>query len=147
MKLADALKEVVDAAKQPRKHPPGTTLVPLSGDAVDLKDLEGTAWHESLTPAQEMVCRWVWENCAQHYQPWEQFAVGFLYDYNNSHELAIWVRITLIFDEFIKRHPSVNKRVVIGGLCQLSTGSRVTHLAGSRAEELTELWKHGSPPP
>ena len=64
-------------------------------------------WHESLTPAQEAVCRWVWETCAQHYEPWEQFEVGFLYDFNISHELAVWVRIALVFVEFVKRHPSV----------------------------------------
>ena len=90
-----------------------------------------------------MVCRWVWENCAQHYEPWEQFEVGFLYEYNTSHELAVWVRIALVFREFVKRHPSVDKRAVIGALCQLSAGGRVTQLAGSRAKELAELWQQG----
>ena len=40
MELADALQEVVDAAKQPRKHPHGKTQVPLSGDAAHL----GNGW-------------------------------------------------------------------------------------------------------
>ena len=84
----------------------------------------------------------------KHYEPWEQFEVGFLYDYNISHELAIWVRIAMVFKEFVKRHPSVNKRQVIGELCRLSAGSRITEFKGSRAKgsrakELTDLWKQG----
>ena len=143
MEFADALQEVLDAASQPKQYPPGVTPVNLPGDAIDSQDLKARVWHDSLTPAQEMVCRWVWENCAQHYEPWEQFEVGFLYDYNNSHELAIWVRIAMVFKEFVKRHPSVNKQDVIGSLCRLSAGSRVTQLRGGRAKELTELWKQG----
>jgi len=139
----EALQEVLDAARQPKEHPPGMTPVALSGDAIGTMDLRARAWHESLTPAQEMVCRWVWESCAQHDEPWEQFEVGFLYDYNISHELAVWVRIALVFAEFLKQHPSVNKQQVIGELCRLSAGSRVTELKGNRAKELTELWKQG----
>ncbi len=60
---------------------------------------------------------------ALHYEPWEQFEVGFLYDYNISHELAIWVRIAMVFKEFVKRHSSVNKRQLIGELCRLSAGT------------------------
>ena len=119
------------------------TPVALSGDDIGNQDLKHKAWHESLTPAQEMVCRWVWDTCAQHYEPWEQFEVGFLYDYNTSHELAVWVRIASVFAEFLKRHPSVNKRQVIGDLCRLSAGSRVMVFKGSRAKELTELWQQG----
>ena len=141
MDLHEALEEVLDAVKQPKQYPPGMTPVALSGDAIDAKDLKARVWHESLTPAQETVCRWVWETCAQHNEPWEKFEVGFLYDYNISHELAVWVRIALVFAEFVKRHPSVNKRQVISELCRLSAGSRVTELKGSRAKELTELWK------
>jgi hypothetical protein len=139
----EALKEVLDAVKQPRQYPPGVTPVTLPGDAIDSQDMKAQVWHESLTPAQEMVCRWVWENCARHYEPWEKFEVGFLYDYNISHELAVWVRIASVFGEFHKRHPSVNKRQVIGELCRLSAGSRVTELRGKRAKELTELWEQG----
>jgi hypothetical protein len=139
----EALKEVLDTAKQPRQAPAGMTPVALSGDDLDTQELKARAWHESLTPAQEAVCRWVWDNCAQHYEPWEQFEVGFLYDYNISHELAVWVRIAMVFAEFVKLHTSVNKRQVIGELCRLSAGSRVAELKGRRAEELTELWKQG----
>ena len=39
---------------------------------------------------------------------------------NISHELAVWVRIAMVFQEFVQRHPSVNKRQVIGELCRLS---------------------------
>lgn len=79
----------------------------------------------------------------KQYEPWEQFEVGFLYDYNVSHELAIWVRIAMVFKEFVKRHPSMSKRQVIGELCRLSAGGRVTEFKGSRAKELTELWQQG----
>ena len=143
MEFAEALQEVLDAAKQPRQYPPGVTPIPLSGAAIDTEGLKGRVWHESLTPAQEMVCRWVWENCARHYEPWERFEVGFLYEYNTSHELAVWVRIAMVFKEFVGRHPSVNKRDVIGSLCRLSAGGRVTHLKGGRAKESTELWTQG----
>jgi len=105
MVFVGALEEVLDAASQPKQYPPGVTPISLSGAAIDTEGLKGRAWHDSLTPAQEMVCRWVWENCAQHYEPWERFEVGFLYDYNTSHELAIWVRIAMVFKEFVQRHP------------------------------------------
>ena len=85
----------------------------------------------------------MWDKCAQHYEPWERFEVGFLYDYNISHELAVWVRIAMVFQEFVQRHPSVNKPQVIGELCRLSAGSRVAELTGGRAKELTELWRQG----
>ena len=143
MELHEALEEVLDAAKQPKEYPSGVTPVALSGDAIDTHGMKARAWHEALTPAQGTVCRWVWKTCAQHYEPWEKFEVGFLYDYNISHELAVWVRIASVFAEFLKRHPSVNKRQVIGELCRLSAGSRVPELRGSRAKELTELWKQG----
>jgi hypothetical protein len=139
----EALKEVLDTARQPKQYPPGVTPVALSGDALGTGGLKARAWHESLTPAQEMVCRWVWDKCAQHYEPWEQFEVGFLYDYNISHELAVWVSIAMVFTEFVRRHPSVNKPQVIGELCSLSAGGRVRQLKGSRAKDLTELWKQG----
>ena len=106
MDLHEALEEVLYAVKQPKQSPPGMTPVPLSGDALDTKDLKARVWHESLTPAQETVCRWVWETCAQHNEPWEQFEVGFLYDYNISHELAVWVRIALVFAEFHAEIPA-----------------------------------------
>ena len=143
MELREALDEVLEAAKQPKQFPPGVTPQLLVGDAIDSADLKGRVWHESLTPAQEMVCRWVWETCAQHYQPWERFEVGFLYDYNTSHELAVWVRIAIVFGEFLERHPSANKRDVLGALCRLSAGASIRTLKGSRAKELTELWKQG----
>jgi hypothetical protein len=81
------------------------TPVALSGDAIGTGGLKARVWHESLTPAQEMVCRWVWDKCGRHDEPWEQFEVGFLYDYNISHELADWVRIAMVFTEFVERHP------------------------------------------
>lgn len=143
MEFHEALKEVLETVSQPRQYPPGTTPIALSGDAIDTQDLKARAWHESLTPAQEMVCRWVWDKCGQHYEPWERFEVGFLYDYNISHELAVWVRIAMVFAEFVERHPSVNKPQVIGELCRLSAGGPVGQLKGSRAKELTELWKQG----
>lgn len=143
MDLQEALQEILEAASQPKQCPPGMTPVALLGDDIGSQELKHRAWHESLTPAQETVCRWVWETCAQHYEPWEQFEVGFLYEYNTSHELAVWCRIALVFTEFLKRRPSVNKRDVISDLCRLSAASRVTEFKGSRAKELTELWQQG----
>jgi len=137
----EALEEILETANQPRQYPPGMTPVALSADDIASQELKHRAWHESLTPAQETVCRWVWGTCAQHNEPWEQFEVGFLYDYNTSHELAVWVRIASVFAEFLERHPSVNKRDVIRDLCRLSAGSRATEFEGSRAKELTELWQ------
>ncbi len=144
MELQDALREVLDAARQPKQYPPGVTPISLSGAAIDTEGLKGRAWHESLTPAQAVVCRWAWETCSQHYESWERFEVGFLYEYNTNHELAVWIRIATVFDQFVKRHGAVNKRQVIGSLCRLSAGGRVTQFTGSRAKELTELWKQGA---
>lgn len=145
MDLSEALKEVLDAAKQPKQFPPGAAPTALSGDAfVKATGLKSQVWHESLTPAQETVCRWIWETCAQHYDPWERFEFGFLCEYNTNHELAVWARIALVFNEFIQRHPSVNKRELIGELCGLSAGAGVRKLKGRRAKELTDLWKRGA---
>jgi len=137
----EALDEVLNAASQPKQYPPGVSPVDLTVDAIGSQDVKRRAWHESLTPVQEIVCRWIWDNCAKHYECWEQFEVGFLYDYNISHELAVWVRIASVFAEFLRRHPAVNERQVIGELCRVSAGSRVMEITGRRAKELTELCK------
>ena len=148
MKLQEALKEVLDAAKQPKQFPPGAKPVALTGDAlvgvINTKQVKARAWHESLTPAQEIVCRWVWETCAQHYKPWEPFEFGFLCDYTVNHELDVWARIAIVFTEFLRIHPSANKRETIGDLCRLSAGTVAKSFKGSRAKELTELWKQGA---
>jgi hypothetical protein len=61
MDLEQALDEVLDAANQPKQHPPGVKPMLLTGEAfasaVDSNALKGRAWHDSLTPAQETVCR------------------------------------------------------------------------------------------
>jgi len=70
--VTEALKEVLDAAKQPKQFPSGAKPVALTGEAlvraINSKQVKGRAWHESLTPAQETVCRWIWETCAQHWE-------------------------------------------------------------------------------
>ena len=149
MDVTEALREVLDAAKQPKQFPCGAKPVALTGEALlraaESHKVKGRAWHESLTPAQETVCRWIWETCAQHWEAWEKFEVGFLFDYNVDHELAMWVRIAHVFSEFLKRHPSVNKREVLGDLCRASAGAPMSGFKGARAKELTELWKQGTP--
>jgi hypothetical protein len=60
-----------------------------------------------------------------------------------NHELAVWVRIAYVFGEFLKRHPSVDKREVLGDLCRASAGAPMSSFKGSRAKELAELWKQG----
>ncbi len=141
------MSEVLGAARQPRKHPPGVTPKLLAGDAfaraLDSGGLKGRVWHESLTPAQETVCRWIWETCGRHFEPWEQFEFGFLCEYNTSHELAVWVRIALVFEAFVERYRSVDKKVVIGELCRLSAGAEVLTLKGGRAKDLKRLWEQG----
>jgi hypothetical protein len=57
----------------------------------------------------------------------------------------MWVRIAHVFSEFLKRHPSVNKREVLGDLCRASAGAPMSRFKGSRAKELAELWKQGAP--
>jgi hypothetical protein len=145
MDLQEAFDEVLAAARLPKQHPPEATPKELIGEAameaVDAGQLRAKAWHESLTPAQETVCRWIWETCVQYHKPWEPFEAGFLYDYNIDHELAMWVRIAHVFSEFLKRHPSVDKRLVIGELVGLSMGIPIRKLKGGRAKELKELWR------
>jgi hypothetical protein len=145
MDVAKALKEVLEAAKKPKQFPSGAKPEALTGkEVVRATQVKGRAWHESLTPAQETVCRWIWETCAQHCEAWEKFEAGFLYDYNVDHELAMWVRIAHVFSEFLKRHPSLNKREVLGDLCRASAGAPMSGFKGSRAKELAELWKQGA---
>ena len=148
MDLNGALRDVLDAAKRPKQFPPGVTPRELAGDAftegVNSKNLKTQAWHESPSSAQEMVCRWVWETCGKHYEPWAHFEFGFLCEYNTDHELAVWIRIAIVFHEFVKRHPSVNKPHVVGALCGLSAGVGVTVLKGRQATELTDLWNNPS---
>ena len=67
--------------------------------------------------------------------------MGFLCEYNMDHELAMWSRIALVFADFVKRHPSVDKRLVIGELVGLSVGIPARKLKGGRAKELQELWR------
>lgn len=145
MDLEEALNEVLTAAKLPKQHPTEATPTALVGEAAMEASESGRyrvrAWHESLSPAQETVCRWIWETCAQHYEPWEKFECGFLCEYNVNHELATRARIALVFDEYLERHPSVDKRLVIGELCGLATGIPIRKLKGGRAKELKELWQ------
>ncbi len=149
MDLQEALDEVLAAARLPKQHPPEATPKELIGEAameaVEAGQLRRKAWHESLTAAQETVCRWIWETCVQYHKAWEPFEVGFLYDYNIDHELAMWVRIAHVFSEFLKRHPSVNKREVLGDLCRASARAPMSGFKGGQAKELTELWKQGAP--
>jgi hypothetical protein len=145
MELQDALDEVLDAAKRPKQYPAGAKAIAVTNEAIVGAGYSGPlktrAFHESLSPAQETVCRWIWETCANHRVHWEKFEFGFLCDYNVDHELAMWARIALIFAEFVKRHPSVNKRIVVQELCALSAGAQVTVLKAGRAKELTDPWK------
>lgn len=145
MDFEKAFDEVLAAAKLPKQFPPEATPTALVGEAameaIDSGRCKGQAWHESLTPAQETVCRWIWEKCAKHYAPWEKFEFGFLCEYNTNHELAVWSRIALAFGEFVKRHPSVDKRLVIGELVGLSVGIPIRKLKGGRAKELKGLWR------
>jgi hypothetical protein len=148
MDLHEALKEVLDAAKQPKQFPSGAKRVPLATEVlvttVSTEQIKGRAWHESLTPAQKTVCRWIWETCVQYDKPWEAFEGGFLCEYNVNHELAVWARIAHVFSDFLKRHPSVNKREILGDLLQLSAGVSVKRLKNRRAKELADLWKQGA---
>ena len=127
---------------------PGPKPIPLTSEVLigvaDSQQVKSRAWHDSLTPAQETVCRWIWETCGQHYKPWEPFEFGFLCDYNVNHELATWARIAVVFADFLKLHPSVNKRETLGELVRLSAGVAIKKFKGSRAKELTELWKQGA---
>lgn len=145
MDLNEALDEVVAAAKQPKQFPPGVTPLPVSGDAISLTKITAKrARRESLTPAQETVCRWVWETCAKHYKAWEPFEAGFLFDCNVNHELAMWAKMAHVFSEFLGRHRSLNKRELLGELCRLSAGVSLKTLKGTRAKELMTLWRQGT---
>ena len=141
------LREVIEAAKKPKQNPEGAPVVDLVGDAameyMRTHKLKSKPWHEELTEAQQVVCRWIWDICARHLEPFEQFEAGFLFDYNNNHELRLWARIALCFEKFVSVHPSVNKRDVVVSLTQLSIGARVTLLRGDRAKELTRMWNDG----
>ena len=145
MDIKEAFDEVFAAAKFPRRDPPEETTTELRGEAalevMESPQLVVRAWHESLTPAQETVCRWIWEKCAKYNEPWERFEAGFLCECNVNHELVTWTRIALVFSDFVERHRSVDKQLVISELCYLSTGLPPRRLKSGQAKELTELWK------
>lgn len=149
MTINEAMQEVLEVAKQPRRVPAGATAVEEKGGG-ELLELFGKnavrarVAHESLIPAQETVCRWVWDKMVRHWKPFEAFEVGFLYDYNVDHELALWVRMALVFEKFAQRHPSANKREIVGSLCHLSIGLPPILLTPKRAKELTDLWHNKS---
>ena len=148
MDLTDALQEVLDAAKQPRQFPSGAKRAALAGEAfvsaVDPEQAERTAMVRVADARPEDGLPLDLGSLRQHYKPWEPFELGFLCEYNVNHELAVWVRIVRIFAEFIKIHPSANKREIVDDLCQLSAGVSVKKLKGKRAKELAELWKQGA---
>jgi hypothetical protein len=147
MDINEAMSELWEVAKGPRRVPPDATAVEEVGGVELLELFEkdalcGVVARDSLTPAQETVCRWVWGRMARHLKPFEAFEAGFLYDYNVDHELTLWVRMTFVFEAFLRRHPSANKRVIVEALCSLSIGLPPIMLTPKRATELIDLW-HG----
>jgi hypothetical protein len=146
MDINEAMEEVWKVAKGPRQVPPDATAVEEVG-GVELMELfekdapRARIARDSLTLAQETVCRWVWGRMARHLKPFEPFEAGFLYDYNVDHELTLWVRMTFVFEEFLKLHPSANKRETVEALCQLSCGFPPVSLKPKRAKELADLWR------
>lgn len=147
MKIEEAMTSVLEVARDPRRVPVGAIAIEEKGGLELLELFEKNAVraqvaHESLTPAQETVCRWVWDTMARHWKSFEAFEAGFLYDYNVDHELALWVRMALVFEQFTKRHPSANKREIVDSLCHLSIGLPPIMLTPKRAKELTDLWHH-----
>jgi hypothetical protein len=144
MTLDEAMTEVWEVAKTPRRIPPDASVIEMGG--VELVDfmanhpVHAQVAHENLSPAQETVCRWVWDTMARHLKAFEPFEAGFLYDYNVDHELTVWVRMALVFEEFCKRHPSADKRQVVESLCHLSCGLPPIMLTRKRAKELIDLW-------
>ncbi len=139
MTLYEALEEVREAAKEPRRVPAGETWVERGG--VELLKFLGDhpvrnqVAHENLTPAQETVCRWVWDTMARHWKSFEAFEAGFLYDYHVDHELALWVRMASVFEQFSERHPSANKRETVEALCHVASGILPVMLGPKRAKE------------
>jgi len=145
MTIDEAMEEVLDVAKGPRRTPACETWVEKSGvELVGLLEegqIHRRVHHEALTPAQETVCRWVWNRMARHFKPFEAFETGFLYDYNIDHELALWVRMLFVFEKFTKRHPSARKEDVVLALCHLSCGLPPVMLKAKQAKKLTNLWQ------
>ena len=45
----------------------------------------------------------------------------------------MWVRIAHVFSEFLKRHPSVNKREILGDLCRASAGAPMRRPVSGRS--------------
>ena len=146
MKLMQAIEQVFAEAALPRQYPEDWR--PMSaGDLQADKPVAQEAQHESLTEAQEAVCRWVWEKCGRHLgQAWEQWESGFLFDASPSRELAVWARIAVAFQGFMRRHPSHEPHPVIQQLVAISSGIAGKFLAARRAHELRQLWESPEPP-
>ncbi len=123
---------MIEEAKQPRKSPPDSKeLLALTGDqlAAELggmrKALDKTQsiqWHDKMSEAQRLVAKFIWDKMGRYQQPEGEFVDGFLKEFNISHELVTWLRLTYIFEQFTARYRSEDKGVVMAVLCGLSIG-------------------------
>jgi hypothetical protein len=149
MNFNEALREVLAQARQPMEVPEGwhrATAEELE-DLLQQSNATQEAQHEELSEAQQVVARWTWERCGQHLgQHLEQWEAGFLFDWNPSRELVLWVRIALAHEKFGSWHPSADPATAIETLVALSLGQpptpqMVKRLGKKRVEELGDLWE------
>jgi hypothetical protein len=154
MNFNDALREVLDEARQAGEEaPPGAhRATPAEMEAIlQHGNAMQEAQHEALSEAQLVVARWTWERCGRHVgQHLEEWEAGFLFDWNPSRELVLWVRIALACEKFRSWHPSADATAVVETLVALSCGQRPDRVAGKRLgrkrlQELQDLWEGDYP--
>lgn len=126
---------MIDEARQPKKNPPelnGGEFISMKGDQLQasaggsmlaaLDKIKSHQWHDEMSEAQRQVAEFIWDKMGRHQQEREPFIAGFLKEYNMSHELVVWLRLTYIFEQFTARYRSEKKENVMAVLCGLSLG-------------------------
>ncbi len=140
MTFDEAFDEVMKAAEQPRIVPEGTRTL-TEPDLDDRQYRSGDMKHEELTEAQTIVAKWIWTHCGHYLGPYERWEAGFCQDLNVNHEIALWVKLMVIFHMFHKRHPSESPDNIINTLCSISAGFNRSVLSEKRTAELKRMIK------
>jgi hypothetical protein len=143
MDIRIALKQVLDAAEQPRKTIAGSEAV-MGEDLQERlekgKIRPGDRRRQNLNDAQDAVSRLIWHTCAKEFKDLDGFIDGFCYDLNPNHEVALWLVFAICFNRFMRLHPSENRQNVIGSLSRLSCQLPPTGLSPKRSRELAKIW-------
>lgn len=109
---------------------------------VDIANVkQGRILHEDIDDLLPMI-RWQWRHL-KRYATWcrsfEDWELGFMRDENPGSEVAVWLRITYAFLEFVHRTPHADKAAVFTALRSLSVGVETNIRPKSVVSKLKKL--------